>query len=339
MESNKIVIAFMTKAKFLINHTKSKIGNEYKGVSIAYKYLEPGSSNLTSTATDVDVLLADPNISSEAFQSIPNNVKWVQFTWAGIDSLTKQFNADQLKAFKPKFSVTRFGKGFNKGMAEYVVAQVISTERNFKLAYEKQAQHEWIMYTENSLHNYRTFSSLTVGVLGAGSIGMDVASHLKAMGAKVVAVKRTIPDEDHSFPVDKFYSGDQLDEFLSSCDYFCNVLPHTPDTVDLLSGDRLKACCKRQAGFINIGRGSVIDETSLVHALKSGWLRAAVLDVFKEEPLRKDSPLWDISNCTVTPHISGSCYDEFSGNVFVDNLTRFIDKQPLLYQFDWERMY
>merc|ERR1712002_32776 len=171
-----------------------------------------------------------------------------------------------------------------------------------------------------------------MGILGAGDIGMVVAQHFKSLGARVIAVKRTIPTgDDHGYPVDKFYSNNNFDEFLSSCDYFCNVLPHTPETVDLLSGDRLKACRQRQAGFVNIGRGSVIDEASIVRALENGWIRGAVLDVFREEPLPKESKLWSAPNCSLTPHLSGSSYDNSCASVFVDNFIRYVNGQPLLY--------
>lgn len=335
--ANRIVVAYLTKFKIIITNAKQKFGSSYKGVTIVYKNLEDSKSSLREATSDVDVILADPSISVEDFKSISDNVKWVQFTWAGLDSLTKQFNTEELQTFKPPFIVTRLAEGYAKGMADYVVAQVISMERNFKLIYEKQWKNEW-MARNDVTHEYRMFSDLTVGVLGAGNIGVEIAKYLKLMGAKVTGVKRNLPSEKHEY-IDHFYSIDQLDEFLASCDYFCNVLPHTPQTIGLLSGDKLKNCSKKKAGFINIGRGSIIDESSLVTALKNQWIRGAVLDVFEKEPLPSSSPLWNLPNCTITPHISGSCLNHATENVFIKNFMRFVDNQPLLYQYDWERLY
>ena len=113
-----------------------------------------------------------------------------------------------------------------------------STSRKHSIKSDKVKVFELRDFSLNTMNffvRYRMFSELTVGVLGAGSIGMEVARHLKLMGATVLGMKRTPPPQSHP-NIDRFFTTDELDDFLSSCDYVCNVLPHTPATIDLLSG-------------------------------------------------------------------------------------------------------
>ena len=337
---NAITIAIYTKLNTTISQSRHLLSSKFKNVDISYKYIvdtESSSINEQLTSPSETVLLSDPTISVEDFKAIPNNVKWVQFTWAGIDNLVKRFDPIDYKSFKPHFAITRYGGSFNKGMSDYVVGHIIAMERNFNLAFVNQQKNVW---DQGPLYHYRCFSDLTVGVLGAGNIGMDISKDLKNLGARVLALKRTLPEKDHKHPVDKFYTTKELDTFLSSCDYFCNVLPHTAETVDLLSGDKLKNCKERNAGFINIGRGTVINESSILKALEERWIRGCALDVFPIEPLPSSSPLWKAPNCVITPHISGTSFTkENPYNPFVENMERYLLGQELQHKFDWENMY
>ena len=144
-------------------------------------------------------------------------------------------------------------------------------------------------------------TDLSVGILGLGDIGKEIARVCKALGMTVWAVGRRQRQEKPP-NVDQYRTLEFLPEVLQSCDYFCNVLPSTSVTYHLLSGNALECCSEKKPVFINIGRGDVIDETSLVNALQKGWISGAILDVFEKEPLPKDSPLWDMPQVTITPH-------------------------------------
>ena len=147
-------------------------------------------------------------------------------------------------------------------------------------------------------------SELSLGILGLGNIGSHVARVCKGLGMTIWGVGRRerqqIPDY-----IDHYRTMSSLPEVLQSCDYVCNVLPSTPDTRNLLSRDVLRNCKNKNSVFINIGRGDIIDEKSLVRALKQNWISGAILDVFESEPLSTCSELWDMPQVTVSPHCSG----------------------------------
>ena len=152
--------------------------------------------------------------------------------------------------------------------------------------------------------SHRLMHELTVGVIGLGNIGSHIAQACKALGMTVWGLGRKELDKPPPC-VDHYRSTGGLTELLQSCDYVCNVLPSTPSSRHLLSGTVLENCKERKAVFINVGRGDVIDEGSLVQALEKGWLSGAIVDVFEKEPLPKDSPLWDMPGVVITPHNSG----------------------------------
>jgi len=150
---------------------------------------------------------------------------------------------------------------------------------------------------------YRNLSELTLGILGYGDIGKQVAKYCKALGMTIWAMGRSERSELPHY-ADHYRTRSGLKELLQSSDYICNILPSTPDTKHLLSGNTLHVCQARQSCFINVGRGDVIDEESLVDALSKGWISGAVLDVMEREPLPQHSALWDMPGVTITPHCS-----------------------------------
>lgn len=150
---------------------------------------------------------------------------------------------------------------------------------------------------------------LTVGILGLGDIGQSVAKGCKALGMTVWGVGRKEKSDRQDF-VDHYTTLSRLPEVLQSCDYVCNILPSTPATKYLLSGNVLKSGKGNCPVFINLGRGDVIDEKSLVHALNEGWISGAILDVFEVEPLPKESALWKMPQVVITPHVAAISFPE-----------------------------
>ena len=156
---------------------------------------------------------------------------------------------------------------------------------------------------------YRVMSELSIGILGLGDVGQTVAKACKALGMTVWGVGRRELSNTPAF-VDHYKTLSSLREVLQSCDYVCNILPSTPATKYLLSGSVLESGKDNQPVFINVGRGDIIDENSLVNALNQGWISGAILDVFEVEPLPKESPFWKLPQVIITPHMAGLSFPE-----------------------------
>ena len=168
---------------------------------------------------------------------------------------------------------------------------------------------------------------LTVGILGLGDIGKCVAKACKALGMTVWGVGRQDKSYRQEF-VDHYTTLSSLPEVLQSCDYVCNILPSTPTTKYLLSGNVLESGKDNHPVFINIGRGDVIDEKSLVYALNEGWISGAILDVFEVEPLPKESALWKMPQVVITPHVAGVSFpEEVSSNLNYTGIPIFLNVQ------------
>jgi phosphoglycerate dehydrogenase-like enzyme len=139
---------------------------------------------------------------------------------------------------------------------------------------------------------------------------------------------------------ERIYGPDALHEMLGECDYVVIALPLTPDTEHLVGEAELRAM-KSDAYLVNIARGGIVDEAALVQALREGWIAGAGLDVFEEEPLPADSPLWGLENALISPHVAGFTprYDERAATLFAENLARYLAGERLLNLVDKEQGY
>ncbi|XP_061179096.1 glyoxylate/hydroxypyruvate reductase A-like isoform X2 [Saccostrea echinata] len=186
-------------------------------------------------------------------------------------------------------------------MSEYVLGQIISREHFFPQMLESQKAKRW---ERTGFVQKRSLSKLSIGLLGTGAIGSKIAAVCKAFGMVVWGLSKS--KKEASIPhFDLLMEKNELSKFLAGCDYVCSVLPSTPDTKGMLSGNILQACQDKRSVFINIGRGDVIDESSLLNALNNGWIGGAILDTTDKEPLPPESELWSHPNVTITPHIAG----------------------------------
>lgn len=163
-----------------------------------------------------------------------------------------------------------------------------------------------------------------------------MAKACNTMGMTVYGLKTSSESVDH---VKRVYTSSELPELLQTCDYICNILPSTSHTKGLLSNGTLKVCSGKPIRFINIGRGDIIDERSIVEAVNSGWIEKAFLDVFENEPLPPQSPLWDLKDVTVTPHVSGAAGGGLVEEKFIENLENYVHNRPLKYIFNWDKQY
>jgi phosphoglycerate dehydrogenase-like enzyme len=192
----------------------------------------------------------------------------------------------------------------------------------------------------------------TVGIVGYGSIGREVARLLFSYGAKVLATKRDVmhPEDDGYVPeglgdpqgnyFDRLYPNEALNAMLKECDFVVVSPPLTDETYHLISTEQF-AAMKAGAFLVNVSRGQVVDTNALIEAARSGRLGGAVLDVFEEEPLPAESPLWDLPNVVITPHIAGISKRNMDTlvDLFVTNLGRYLKGQKLYNLIDPEQGY
>lgn len=281
---------------------------------------------------NAEVLFADnPVIMNVAFNA--RKLKWAASTWAGVDNVMKELSTKK----PPSFTLTRMGGAYDKIMSEYVLGYVLAKERSIIELAKEQEKRTW---KRSEYSNYRPLSDVTIGILGVGSIGREVARLCNLAGMKVIGVTRTTPSVDKQCPaVSRYRTTAEIPSVLCECDYVCNILPGTPETRGLLSGDMFSHCKNRRSVFINIGRGDVTDEQSLVKAISEEWLSGAVLDVFQTEPLPQESPLWSLPGVIITPHVAGVVLTNLVAASFVENYKLFCDNKPLQFQVDFQRGY
>ena len=221
----------------------------------------------------------------------------------------------------------------DEGMAQFALARLIAINANFFAYHDQQKEHVW------KTHDALNSTGGTLTVIGLGHIGRACARLAHQMGMTVYGVRaRPQPCEG----VEEVVASDRMHEVLAKSDYVIIVTPLTEQTRGLVGRDAIAAM---KPGVIvhNMARGHVMDEAALVDALNSGHVRAASVDVFAEEPLPADSPLWDVPNLYITPHIGGMItfddYDNQSTQVFLENLERFSKGEPLVNVTDPVRGY
>ncbi|MCA3362177.1 MAG: D-2-hydroxyacid dehydrogenase [Roseomonas sp.] len=172
-----------------------------------------------------------------------------------------------------------------------------------------------------------TLAGQTLGILGLGAIGQELARKASALEMRVIGTRRATGSLAH---VERVYAPAETDEVLAQSDFVVLLLPATPETENIINAARL-ARMKKTAWLLNFGRGALIDDAALVAAAKSGTIAGAILDVFRQEPLPKEDPFWSTENILVLPHIGGlhPARDSMVAALLVENLRRFLDGAPL----------
>lgn len=256
-------------------------------------------------------------------------LRWVQLQSAGCENYTLPGNAFP----HDRVRLTTSSGVFDLPIAEHVLGMMLGHVRGLFHYARTQTGGRWVRNHDVS----RDFSGSTVGIVGLGSIGGAVAVRAKALGARVLGIRRTPSPDD---PVDVCYTPDRLHEMLRQCDFVALCLPATMDTRHVIDAAAL-AALPDHAFIVNIGRGSAIDTDALVEALHAGSIGGAGLDVTDPEPLPDGHPLWDMDNVLITPHTSGGSPgdDARIHTLFLENLRRYRDKEPLLNLVDPVRGY
>jgi len=270
-------------------------------------------------AADAAVIQAG-HWSDELWKAAPR-LKWVQSGGAGVERfMTPDFLASPV-------ILTNAQGVYAVPIADHVMAFVLHFSRRFNDLVRKQIAHEWEEWEERRSSD--ELCEKTLGVIGLGGIGSEVAKRAKAFGMRVIATRRR-PESPLQY-ADEVRGPDEMAWLLRESDFvaLCSALTH--ETRHLIGEQELKLM-KPTAYLVNIGRGGLVDEQALVLALRASEIAGAGLDVFEHEPLPADSPLWDMPNVMITPHDAGSSprsHERFMG-LFVENLRRFVAGEQLL---------
>ena len=275
----------------------------------------------TQPAEDVDIVLGEPKRIKAALASLPT-LSWVQSIWAGIEPLVDP-------AARRDYILTNARGVFGGLMSEYVIGYLLAHERKILKRFEDQKNKTW------DESDTGTLQEKTIGLLGVGSIGAEVARVSKFFGMNVCGYTRGSETSKH---VDKYYHGNNLLEFAKELDYLVSILPNTRGTRKIVNADLLNAL-PSHALFVNVGRGQAVDESALIEALNHNKIAGAVLDVFEQEPLPKDHPFWNTPNLLMTFHTAAPSLTEDIIKIFIENYKLFIEGKPLKYQVDFERGY
>jgi phosphoglycerate dehydrogenase-like enzyme len=290
----------------------------------------PGLENLSAAANsagalvrweDFDVVFGEPSLIRDVLAHLPN-LRWVQATYAGVEPLLDH-------ALRRDYLLTNARGVFGGLMSEFVFGYLLQHERRMFERYRAQQEERWDASVTGSLRGK------TLGLLGVGSIGCALAATARHFSVTVRGYTRaseSCPD------VDKYYHGSHLSDFAGELDYLVGVLPNTRETRRLVDASLL-ARLPAHAVFINVGRGSTVDESALVTALQSGKLAAAVLDVFEQEPLPPDHTFWHTPNLLMTFHTSAPSIPADLATLFIDNYRRYAAGKTPLYAVDFERGY
>lgn len=225
-------------------------------------------------------------------------------------------------------------------VAEHIIALVLALARKLPEASRFQQRRAWGQQDIWRIQpRPREVAGATLGLVGLGSIGSEATRRAAALGMRVIAV-REHPEKGGPDGVAKVFAPAQLDAFLAESDYVVLAAPVTPDTRNLINAQRL-AQMKPDARLINVGRGPLVDEPALIRALQEGRIAGAALDVFVEEPLPADSPLWDMEHVLITPHTASNSDKQWERQyaLVAENLRRYLKHQPLRSVVDKRRGY
>jgi len=255
-------------------------------------------------------------------------LKWVQTMSAGVDRFAR------MDIWQSPVIITGVSGIHATPIGEFVLEFMLMFAKRAPQCFQMKQNREWKRFMPSVLRGK------TVGIVGLGNIGKEVARLSKAFGMRVIANRRSVTKLNRARYVDKLLPAEQLNQLLSESDYVVVATPLTPETRGLIGEKELRAM-KPSAYIINIARGGMIDEQALIRALEEKRIAGAGLDVVATEPLSPESRLWDFDNVILSPHVAGGMEDymERATEVFCENLKRYLNGKKLLNVVDRKRGY
>jgi D-2-hydroxyacid dehydrogenase (NADP+) len=287
----------------------------------------------TPDQKEIDVNLPEAEVvfgevTPESFP-LARKLKWVHCPYAGVD-----------RALFPEFVrsdvILTSSKGLHKHqMTEHLFGLMLMLTRKLHAYRSYQMERKW---DTSPFREIQLLVDRTLGILGVGTIGAQIAKAAKGFGMRVVGLRK-----DPSLPVenvDVLLGMNDLPQLLRGSDHIVVVLPLTVETENLIT-EREFSVMERKPFFYNLARGPIVNTRNLIKALREGKVRGAGLDVFENEPLDKESPLWGMENVIITPHVGGLIphYISEAMNFFLENLKRYLKGEELMNVVDKERGY
>lgn len=286
---------------------KDKLIRTYSGVTFRFfGNIEEAESDLT----DADVLITYGEDLTDEIIGKTEKLKWIMVISAGLDLMP-------FKAIKEKGIIVTNAKGIHKfPMAEYTIGMMLQIARQTKQLIQNEKDHNWDRRVP-----MMELCGKTVGILGAGTIGTQIAKYAQVFNMRTIGFNRRGKQVEG---FEEIVTMENIHKLLKESDFIVSVLPSTPNTNGLINKQLFDQM--ENVIFINIGRGKTVNEEDLVIALNEGRIDHAVLDVFHEEPLPKDHPFWEMEKVTVTPHLSGisSQYHPRALEIFEQNLKVYL---------------
>jgi phosphoglycerate dehydrogenase-like enzyme len=274
-----------------------------------------------------DVLFDFDRANATELPRLAPQLQWIQATSAGIGQYVRRMGYAESM---PHTVFTTASGVHARPLAEFCFMVMFAFHKKLLQTLRDQQRRHWERFAGADL------AGQTLVIVGVGHIGREVARLGQALGMRVLGIKRSTsavtPAQLH---LDALYGPADLHRVLPEAQNLVLAAPHTPETERMIRAPEL-ALLPDDAVFINIGRGALVDEPALIGALRSGHLLGAGLDVFQEEPLPPDSPLWDMHNVIISPHSASTVRRENARitDLFCRNLRLFLDGRPLLNRLD-----
>lgn len=287
------------------------------------------AKELERAIVGADILIANNRSYDEDIARVlmekGQSLKWIQFSTAGIERA--------IRFGLPRGVPVCCAAGIKgRTVAEHTLALLLALYRQFRAMEAARVRHEWARHELN--HITRTLEGDTLVLVGFGHIGQEIARKAKAFDMHVITITRaggTGPT------VDEAYTRDKLHDVLPRADALVLATATNSSTIGMIGAKEL-SLMKSSAVLLNMGRGELVDEPALIETMRERRISAAALDVTQVEPLPADSPLWDLDNVLISPHVSGTGKDGYARfkEIFHENYRRFREGEPLQYLVQWE---
>lgn len=281
----------------------------------------PTQQRLAALLGRADVLITFPQVPADLAEHLPT-LRWLQLLTAGADELP------DYEAWLRRVPVTTVREVRARPVAEYAIMLLLAFAKRLDGSIALRRRRQWDRLQGIELRGH------SLGIVGLGSIGLETAKLAKCFGMRVLASRRS-DTEAPAGTVDTLVPAERLHDLLSASDFVVLTAPSTAATYHLIGEAELRAM-QPHAVLINVARGALVDEAALVRALREGWIAGAGLDVFEEEPLDPESPLYTLDNVLISCHSAGTT-DQFGERVLpilADNVARFLSGRPLRNRID-----
>ena len=316
----KVVVALTEREKDFQDF--SKVTSSSPGLMNRVELIQSqNKEHLRGLLPEADILVSF-SITPENFK-IAKNLKWIHLAVAGVDESVFP------GLLQSKVIITACKGMHSHTISEHILGMILCFAKGIHLSTLRQIQKKWAF---NEVMKQRfELKGKTLGIIGLGGIGLELAKKSKCLGMHVIGMKNRLKKGEKIRYVDRIFPKEKLPELLSLSDFVALTLPLTDETFHLI-GEKELAQMKSTAYIINTSRGKIIDEKTLIDALENHRIAGAGLDVFEEEPLSSDSRLYDLENVIITPHVAGTMVDYFQkvAQIFKENLKRYMKGQKMI---------